>query len=108
MRVVYRDPVHDFAFVRCELAALKVRGRGGTEGPRCCARLASGFSLFREGEVLVVCALQVGTSRCECGHWGEAAPFLFHTGRPYAVRIRRPAGAAAQQAPSPAAQQDGL
>lgn len=32
VRVVYRDPVHDFAFVCCDLAALKVRSRGGTGG----------------------------------------------------------------------------
>lgn len=25
VRVLYRDPVHDFAFVRCDLSALKVR-----------------------------------------------------------------------------------
>lgn len=27
MHVIYRDPVHDFAFLRCDLAALKVRAR---------------------------------------------------------------------------------
>lgn len=25
VHVIYRDPVHDFAFLRCDLAALKVR-----------------------------------------------------------------------------------
>ena len=27
VHVIYRDPVHDFAFLRCDLAALKVRAQ---------------------------------------------------------------------------------
>ena len=30
MHVIYRDPVHDFAFLRCDLAALKVREHAPT------------------------------------------------------------------------------
>jgi hypothetical protein len=61
VRVVYRDPVHDFAFVRCDLAALKVRGRGGTGGRgavHACERLCCTGSFG----VWVVCALHVRTS----------------------------------------------
>ena len=43
MHVIYRDPVHDFAFLRCDLAALKVRAQAppAQAQPDCFWRCAS-------------------------------------------------------------------
>ena len=41
VRVIYRDPVHDFAFLRCSLEALKVRKRSRN----LCVLCSSGLDL---------------------------------------------------------------
>ncbi len=41
VRVLYRDPVHDFAFVRCDLSALKVRVHSTALLPACHAACPS-------------------------------------------------------------------